>query len=55
MGWQPDEGGHWLLVEHLGVKRALDFLMSTTPAFFERRPAVFNQWLTDDGEPDELV
>ena len=23
MGWQPDEGGHWLLVEHLGVKRAL--------------------------------
>jgi 2-(1,2-epoxy-1,2-dihydrophenyl)acetyl-CoA isomerase len=27
MGWQPDEGGHWLLVEHLGVKGALDFLM----------------------------
>ena len=27
MGWQPDEGGHWLLVEHLGVKRALDFLL----------------------------
>ena len=27
MGWQPDEGGHWLLDEHLGVKRALDFLM----------------------------
>jgi 2-(1,2-epoxy-1,2-dihydrophenyl)acetyl-CoA isomerase len=27
MGWQPDEGGHWLLVEHLGVKRALEFLM----------------------------
>ena len=27
MGWQPDEGGHWLLVEHLGVKRALDFLI----------------------------
>lgn len=27
MGWQPDEGGHWLLVEHLGVKRAMDFLM----------------------------
>lgn len=27
MGWQPDEGGHWLLVEHLGVKRALDFVM----------------------------
>jgi 2-(1,2-epoxy-1,2-dihydrophenyl)acetyl-CoA isomerase len=27
MAWQPDEGGHWLLVEHLGVKRALDFLV----------------------------
>lgn len=27
MGYQPDEGGHWLLVEHLGVKGALDFLM----------------------------
>jgi 2-(1,2-epoxy-1,2-dihydrophenyl)acetyl-CoA isomerase len=27
MGWQPDEGGHWLLVEHLGVKRALDFVV----------------------------
>jgi len=27
MGWQPDEGGHWLLVQHLGVKRALDFLL----------------------------
>jgi len=27
MGWQPDEGGHWLLVQHMGVKRALDFLL----------------------------
>jgi 2-(1,2-epoxy-1,2-dihydrophenyl)acetyl-CoA isomerase len=27
MGYQPDEGGHWLLVEHLGTKRALDFVM----------------------------
>jgi 2-(1,2-epoxy-1,2-dihydrophenyl)acetyl-CoA isomerase len=27
MGWQPDEGGHWLLVEHLGVKRAVEFLL----------------------------
>lgn len=27
MGYQPDEGGHWLLVEHLGVKKALDFVM----------------------------
>jgi 2-(1,2-epoxy-1,2-dihydrophenyl)acetyl-CoA isomerase len=132
MGWQPDEGGHWLLVEHLGVKRTLDFLMHKrlvdgdeaarlglvteavdddqvmpralelatelaegpqvamrllkravynaahltfdqagddiatktaisdfhldaregAPAFFERRPAVFNKWLSGDGEPD---
>jgi 2-(1,2-epoxy-1,2-dihydrophenyl)acetyl-CoA isomerase len=132
MGWQPDEGGHWLLVEHLGVKRTLDFLMHKrlvdgdeaarlglvteavdddqlmpralelatelaegpqvamrllkravynaahltfdqagddiasktaisdfhldaregAPAFFERRPAVFNKWLTGDGEAD---
>jgi 2-(1,2-epoxy-1,2-dihydrophenyl)acetyl-CoA isomerase len=28
MGWQPDEGGHWLLVQHMGVKRTLDFLMN---------------------------
>lgn len=28
MGWQPDEGGHWLLVQHIGVKRTLDFLMN---------------------------
>ena len=27
MGYQPDEGGHWLLVEHLGVKGAIDFAM----------------------------
>lgn len=27
MGYQPDEGGHWLLVEHMGVKGALDFLL----------------------------
>jgi 2-(1,2-epoxy-1,2-dihydrophenyl)acetyl-CoA isomerase len=27
MGYQPDEGGHWLLVEHLGTKQALDFVM----------------------------
>ena len=27
MGWQPDEGGHWLLVERLGTKGALDFVL----------------------------
>jgi 2-(1,2-epoxy-1,2-dihydrophenyl)acetyl-CoA isomerase len=134
MGWQPDEGGHWLLVEHLGVKGALEFLLQKeivsadaaaelglvnevvdddrllpralelatqlaegpqvamrllkratynaaqlsfdqagddiasktaisdfhrdaldgAPAFFERRPAVFNKWLTGE-EPAEPV
>jgi len=24
----PDEGGHWLLVQHLGLSRALDFLLN---------------------------
>jgi 2-(1,2-epoxy-1,2-dihydrophenyl)acetyl-CoA isomerase len=27
MGYLPDEGGHWLLVQHLGVARTLDFLL----------------------------
>ncbi len=27
-GYQPDEGGHWLLVRHIGVARTLDFLMN---------------------------
>ncbi len=26
-GFLPDEGGHWLLLQHLGVARTLDFLM----------------------------
>lgn len=26
-GYLPDEGGHWLLVQHMGVGRAMDFLM----------------------------
>ena len=26
-GLLPDEGGHWLLVQHLGVARTMDFLM----------------------------
>jgi 2-(1,2-epoxy-1,2-dihydrophenyl)acetyl-CoA isomerase len=26
-GYLPDEGGHWLLVEHLGVARAMDFVL----------------------------
>ena len=26
-GYQPDEGGHYLLVQHIGVAKTLDFLM----------------------------
>jgi 2-(1,2-epoxy-1,2-dihydrophenyl)acetyl-CoA isomerase len=26
-GYLPDEGGHWLLVQHMGVGRTMDFLM----------------------------
>jgi 2-(1,2-epoxy-1,2-dihydrophenyl)acetyl-CoA isomerase len=26
-GYLPDEGGHWLLVQHMGVGRAMEFLM----------------------------
>jgi 2-(1,2-epoxy-1,2-dihydrophenyl)acetyl-CoA isomerase len=25
--FQPDEGGHWLLVQHLGVRKALEFML----------------------------
>jgi 2-(1,2-epoxy-1,2-dihydrophenyl)acetyl-CoA isomerase len=27
MGYLPDEGGPWLLIQHMGVKRALDFVL----------------------------
>ncbi len=47
MGWQPDEGGHWLLVEHLGVKRALDFLM--------RRRIVSGEEAAEMGLVNEVV
>lgn len=26
-GFMPDEGGHWLLLQHLGITRTVDFLM----------------------------
>ncbi|MGD9794480.1 MAG: enoyl-CoA hydratase/isomerase family protein, partial [Acidimicrobiia bacterium] len=26
-GYLPDEGGHWLLVEHLGMAKAMDFVL----------------------------
>lgn len=29
LGFLPDEGGHWLLVQHLGVARTIDFLLTS--------------------------
>jgi len=51
MGWQPDEGGHWLLVEHLGVKRALEFLLrkEIVPAEEARQLGLVNEVVDDDG------
>ncbi|MET0629090.1 MAG: enoyl-CoA hydratase/isomerase family protein [Acidimicrobiia bacterium] len=50
MGWQPDEGGHWLLVEHLGVKGALDFLMRKRIVDAEeaQRLGLVNEVVDDD-------
>jgi 2-(1,2-epoxy-1,2-dihydrophenyl)acetyl-CoA isomerase len=50
MGWQPDEGGHWLLVEHLGVKRALEFLLrkEIVPAEEAVRLGLVNEVVDDE-------
>jgi len=50
MGWQPDEGGHWLLVEHLGVKGAMDFLMRKRIVSAEQaqRLGLVNEVVEDD-------
>jgi 2-(1,2-epoxy-1,2-dihydrophenyl)acetyl-CoA isomerase len=29
LGFLPDEGGHWLLVQHLGLARAIDFMLNS--------------------------
>jgi 2-(1,2-epoxy-1,2-dihydrophenyl)acetyl-CoA isomerase len=49
MGWQPDEGGHWLLVEHLGVKRALEFMLrkEIVPAGEARELGLVNEVVPD--------
>ncbi|HWA89825.1 MAG TPA: enoyl-CoA hydratase-related protein [Rhizomicrobium sp.] len=36
----PDEGGHWLLVQHLGLARALDFLLRRRVASAEEALAL---------------
>jgi 2-(1,2-epoxy-1,2-dihydrophenyl)acetyl-CoA isomerase len=50
MGWMPDEGGHWLLVEHLGVKRALEFLLrkAIVPAQEACRLGLVNEVVDDE-------
>jgi 2-(1,2-epoxy-1,2-dihydrophenyl)acetyl-CoA isomerase len=29
LGFLPDEGGHWLLVQHLGLAAAIDFMLTS--------------------------
>jgi 2-(1,2-epoxy-1,2-dihydrophenyl)acetyl-CoA isomerase len=53
MGWQPDEGGHWLLVEHLGVKRALDFLLRKK--IIEGDEAAALGLVTESVDDDQLI
>jgi 2-(1,2-epoxy-1,2-dihydrophenyl)acetyl-CoA isomerase len=57
MGWQPDEGGHWLLVEHLGVKKALDFLMRRRIVSAEEalELGLVNDVVDDDGLMDAAM
>lgn len=53
MGYQPDEGGHWLLVEHLGVKGALDFVMRNKMPTAEEAHAL--GLVTEVVDDDELT
>jgi 2-(1,2-epoxy-1,2-dihydrophenyl)acetyl-CoA isomerase len=57
MGWQPDEGGHWLLVEHLGVKRALDFVLRKSIVSGEEaeRLGLVNEVVDDDRVLDRAL
>jgi 2-(1,2-epoxy-1,2-dihydrophenyl)acetyl-CoA isomerase len=52
-GFLPDEGGHWLLVQHLGLAKALDFLMR---ARIVAAPEAL-EWglVTEVVPPDELM
>lgn len=57
MGWQPDEGGHWLLVQHMGVKRTLDFLMNKriVPAEEACTLGLVNEVVDDDALMDRAM
>ena len=52
-GYQPDEGGHYLLVQHLGVSRAMEFMMRKriVPAEEALRLGLVNQVV----EPADLM
>jgi 2-(1,2-epoxy-1,2-dihydrophenyl)acetyl-CoA isomerase len=53
MGYQPDEGGHWLLVEHLGVKKAYDFVVRKR--IVDAASAEQLGLVTEVAEDDELL
>jgi 2-(1,2-epoxy-1,2-dihydrophenyl)acetyl-CoA isomerase len=57
MGWMPDEGGHWLLVEHLGVKRALEFLLrkEIVSAEVAAQLGLVNEVVDDEGLLDRAL
>lgn len=49
----PDEGGHWLLVQHLGLARALDFVMRSK--IVSAAEALELGLVTEVVEPDALM
>lgn len=52
-GLQPDEGGHYLLVEHIGVAKTMDFLMRKRIVSGEE--ALELGLVHEVAEPDELM
>ncbi len=52
-GLLPDEGGHYLLVQHLGIARAMDFLMRKR--IVDAEEALALGLVTEVSAPDELL
>lgn len=52
-GLLPDEGGHWLLVQHLGLARALEFILRRR--IVDAAEAQALGLVADVVEPDELL
>lgn len=50
---QPDEGGHYLLVQHVGLAKALDIILKNR--FLDAEEALLNGLVNDVTEPDELM